>query len=194
MSMGWLSRLSGSKTQEISGNGIVLRHPRAEDFECWRELRQESQTFLSPWEPQWAEDELSSISYRLRLRAQRRAIDDGNAQPFFIFASDGETLLGGINITNIRRGVAQAGTLGYWIGAKHAGQGHMTAALATLQQHAALRLNLHRLEAACLPRNTPSLRLLERSGFDREGLAKSYLKINGIWEDHLLWGKSLYDE
>ncbi len=191
MSMGWLSRLSGAKAREVEGKGILLRVPRPEDFQHWRELRAESEVFLKPWEPKWAEDELSKTAYRLRLRAQRRAIDDGTAQPFFIFTPDGKSLLGGINITHIRRGVAQSGTLGYWIGQPHAGKGHMTAALATLQIHARNTLKLHRLEAACLPRNAPSMRLLERAGFDREGLARSYLRINGVWEDHVLWGRVL---
>jgi [ribosomal protein S5]-alanine N-acetyltransferase len=191
MSMGWLSRLSGVKAHDVVGNGVLLRPPRPEDFQHWRDLRTESRAFLRPWEPKWAEDELSSTAYRLRLRAQRRAIEDGSAQPFFIFAANGETLLGGINITHIRRGVAQSCTLGYWIGQPHAGKGHMTAALAALQIHARNTLKLHRLEAACLPRNAPSMRLLESAGFDREGLAKSYLKINGVWEDHVLWGKVL---
>ncbi len=191
MSMGWLSRLSGAKAREVEGSGILLRVPRPEDYEQWQALRSGSAAFLKPWEPKWAEDELSKTAYRLRLRAQRRAIDDGTAQPFFIFTSDGKSLLGGINITHIRRGVAQSGTLGYWIGQRHAGKGHMTAALATLQTHARNTLKLHRLEAACLPRNAPSMRLLERAGFDREGLARSYLRINGVWEDHVLWGRVL---
>ena len=190
--MGWFDRLSGYCASDvIKANTILLRQPRPEDFEQWRTLRNESRNFLVPWEPQWADDELSQSAYRLRLTAQRRAIRDGTAQPFFIFNVTGETLLGGINITNIRRGVALSGTLGYWIGQAHAGQGHMSSAVAAIQNHARTTLKLHRLEAACLPRNNTSIRLLERAQFEREGFAKSYLKINGIWEDHVLWGKQL---
>jgi [ribosomal protein S5]-alanine N-acetyltransferase len=190
--MGWLTRLSGRSSDHLIKAGtIVLRVPVLNDFTQWRDLRQQSREFLTPWEPQWAEDELSSLSFRLRLRAQRRAVEDGTAQPFFIFDAAGDTLLGGINITNIRRGVSQSGTLGYWIGKPHAGHGHMTAALAALQEHARDILRLHRLEAACLPRNGPSIRLLTHAGFEKEGFAKSYLKINGVWEDHVLWGKLL---
>lgn len=190
--MGWLTRLSGRHGgHQIEAPGIVLRPPTLEDFAQWRDLRRESEDFLTPWEPKWAEDELSSLAFRLRLRAHRRATADGTAQPFFIFDAAGERLLGGINITNIRRGVAQCGTLGYWIGKNHAGKGHMTAAVAAMQTHARTVLSLHRLEAACLPRNGPSMRLLTRAGFEREGLAKSYLRINGIWEDHVLWGRLL---
>jgi ribosomal-protein-alanine N-acetyltransferase len=77
--------------------------------------------------------------------------------------------------------------LGYWIGASHARQGYMTRAVNQLRDYAFGTLGLHRLEAACLPANMPSLRLLERCGFEHEGLAKAYLKINGRWEDHILW-------
>jgi [ribosomal protein S5]-alanine N-acetyltransferase len=184
MPMGWFSRLSGSSEPEVSGQGIILRRPAPEHFRQWSDLREESRAFLSPWEPRWADD-------RLRLRVQRRAVDEGTAQPFFIFDASGETMVGGINITNIRRGVAQTGTIGYWIGKPHAGKGHMTAALAALQAFARDDLRLHRLEAACLPRNGPSIRLLESAAFEREGFAKAYLRINGAWEDHVLWGKLL---
>jgi ribosomal-protein-alanine N-acetyltransferase len=85
--------------------------------------------------------------------------------------------------------VAQAGTLGYWMGAPHAGQGYMSAALQAVLPFCYDELRLHRVEAACIPRNTPSIRLLEKSGFAREGLAKEYLCINGVWQDHLLFGR-----
>jgi [ribosomal protein S5]-alanine N-acetyltransferase len=190
--VGWFNRLSGQDADlELIGEGILLRPPRPQDFAQWRDLRIESRAFLTPWEPKWTDDELSSLSYRLRLRAQRRAMTEGTAQPFFIFATDGVTLLGGINITNIRRGIAQSGTLGYWIGLRHAGQGHMSRAVAVITAHARNTLHLHRLEAACLPSNQPSMHLLARAGFDKEGFAKAYLNINGTWEDHVLWGKQI---
>jgi [ribosomal protein S5]-alanine N-acetyltransferase len=190
--VGWFNRLSGQDADlEIIGEGILLRPPRPLDFVQWRDLRIESRAFLIPWEPKWTDDELSSLSYRLRLRAQRRAIVEGTAQPFFVFTGDGEYLLGGINITNIRRGIAQSGTLGYWIGQRHAGQGHMTHAVAAITGYARNTMHLHRLEAACLPSNQPSMQLLQRAQFQREGFARSYLKINGTWEDHVLWGKLL---
>jgi ribosomal-protein-alanine N-acetyltransferase len=96
-------------------------------------------------------------------------------------------LIGGLTLANIRRGVAQAGSIGYWMGAPYASRGYMTDAVRTLIPFAFGALRLHRLEAACIPTNTPSIRLLERLGFAREGLAREYLCINGVWEDHLLY-------
>jgi ribosomal-protein-alanine N-acetyltransferase len=87
----------------------------------------------------------------------------------------------------VRRGVAQAGSLGYWIGEPFARQGLMTAAVNALIPFAFGTLRLHRLEAACIPNNTASVRLLEKTGFKREGFAREYLCINGVWQDHVLY-------
>jgi ribosomal-protein-alanine N-acetyltransferase len=98
-------------------------------------------------------------------------------------------LLGGITIGGIRRGVAQAASLGYWMGAPHAGKGRMTRAVAAAVAFGFSTLRLHRLEAACIPSNVASATLLERNGFQREGFARAYLCINGAWRDHCLFAR-----
>jgi ribosomal-protein-alanine N-acetyltransferase len=105
-----------------------------------------------------------------------------------IFREIDGALLGGITLANVRRGIVQAGTIGYWIGQPFAQRGGMTAALRVLLPTLFGELNLHRVEAACIPSNAPSIRVLEKCGFSREGLARRYLCINGIWQDHLLFG------
>jgi ribosomal-protein-alanine N-acetyltransferase len=175
------------RTIEIEGGKVRLRTPRLEDFDEWRSLREQSRDFLVPWEPAWHPDELTRLSYRLRLRHQQKLMADDAGYAFLIFATSPEILLGGITLSNVRRGVAQTGTLGYWIGETFARHGHMTCAVKALRDYAFSELSLRRLEAACLPSNEASIRLLERTGFEREGFAKSYLKINGRWEDHILW-------
>ena len=104
-----------------------------------------------------------------------------------IFRTPDDALLGGITLGNMRRGVAQCGTLGYWMGEKYAGKGLMTKAARALLRHAFLEMGLHRVEAACAPENERSRRLLERLGFEREGFARAYLLIDGAWQDHLLF-------
>ncbi len=96
--------------------------------------------------------------------------------------------MGAITLSNVRRGVAETGTLGYWIGQPHSGRGVATAAVQAVVGYAFDKLKLHRLEAACLPTNHGSRRVLEKSGFRNEGRARAYLKINGEWADHLLFG------
>jgi ribosomal-protein-alanine N-acetyltransferase len=98
-------------------------------------------------------------------------------------------LLGGLTLANVRRGVAQAGSLGYWIGEPYARRGYMAASVRALLPFAFGGLRLHRVEAACIPSNSASIRLLEKSGFTREGYAREYLCINGIWQDHLLYAR-----
>ena len=107
------------------------------------------------------------------------------AQTIFDQTSDG--LLGGITLGGVRRGVSQSGTLGYWMGAPHAGKRRMTRAVATTVEFAFSKLRLHRVEAACIPDNAPSIALLERNGFQREGYAREYLKIDGAWRYHVLF-------
>jgi ribosomal-protein-alanine N-acetyltransferase len=97
--------------------------------------------------------------------------------------------LGGLTLANIRRGVAQAGSLGYWMGLSFVRHGYMTAAVRAVLPFAFASLRLHRVEAACIPTNAASIRLLEKTGFVREGYAREYLCINGVWQDHLLFAR-----
>lgn len=171
----------------VAGQATYLRHPQPADYDAWKNLRLQSRAFLEPWEPAWQADDHQPGAYRQRLRRYEDLIEADLAYPFFVFERASNRLLGGVTLSNVRRGVADAATLGYWVGAPHAGKGYMTDALRALTAHAFSALSLHRVEAACLPRNEPSIRLLERCGFAREGYAHSYLKIAGVWEDHLLW-------
>ncbi|WP_420103629.1 GNAT family N-acetyltransferase [Bosea sp. (in: a-proteobacteria)] len=166
---------------------LYLRAPDADDYSAWAVLRMESREFLTPWEPTWNEDDLTRASFRLRAKRAAREIASDEAYSLFVFEAHSEALLGGLTLGLIRRGVAQACTLGYWMGQRHAGKGHMTEAVRGALRFAFSELALHRVEAACLPNNDPSRRLLERVGFRHEGLARGYLKINGTWSDHLLY-------
>lgn len=166
---------------------MYLRTPMAGDYMEWAHLRGESRAFLEPWEPRWADDELSRPAWRERLGRYREDFSRGSGVAFFIFDSQAETLLGGITLGNIRHGVAQSGHVGYWIGERHAGKGFMHEALVLLQSFAFDTLRLHRIEAACIPDNLRSIRVLEKAGFRREGLLRSYLRINGRWQDHYLY-------
>lgn len=181
----WINDASGPVAK---GEGVTLRPPRASDFDSWAALRGVSRNYLQPWEPTWPEDDLTRAAFKRRLSIYAREMDAGNAWPFFIFADVDQALVGAITLSNVRRGVAEAGTLGYWIGQPHAGRGHATAAVRAMVAHAFDELKLHRVEAACVPDNLASRRVLEKSGFVLEGRARAYLKINGAWADHLLFG------
>ena len=181
----WIAPESGLR---IEGQGVVLRPPRGSDFEAWRELRTRSRAFLQPWEPTWPADDLSRAAFRRRLMAYARDRDAGIAYPLFVFRASDEALTGGITLSSIRRGVAQMGSVGYWCGRPFARQGLTLAAVRALSEFAFRTLALHRLEAACIPENDASRRLLAQAGFAEEGFARAYLKINGEWRDHVLFG------
>lgn len=169
----------------VQRGAVYLRHPRPADFAAWSQLRGESRAFLQPWEPLWTEDELTREAWRRRLRRYGQDVRDGTGAPFLIFRQDDDTLVGGINLNNITRGVAQMCSVGYWVGARHTRQGYARAALEAVVEYGIETLALHRIEANCLPHNAPSRTLLETSGFDFEGVSRAYLRINGQWEDHL---------
>lgn len=173
--------------QVLQGARVKLRVPTLSDYREWSALRHESRAFLEPWEPLWPSDELERSAWRHRIRRYREDQAAGTATAYFIFSAQGNRLLGGITIGNIRHGVSQSAHIGYWMGEKHAGKGYMQDATRTLLDHAFSAMRLHRIEAACIPGNTRSIRVLEKVGFTREGLLRSYLRINGAWQDHYLY-------
>jgi [ribosomal protein S5]-alanine N-acetyltransferase len=173
----------------IEGDEVVLRTPQITDFEEWAALREASRAFLTPWEPTWPVDDLTRAAFRRRIKRYAEDLRTDTGYAFVIARYSDGALVGGLTLANIRRGVAQAGSLGYWTGLPFVRQGYMTAAVRALVPFAFNSLRLHRLEAACIPSNTGSIKLLEKTGFVREGYAREYLCINGVWQDHLLYGR-----
>ncbi|MEL6746050.1 MAG: GNAT family protein [Pseudomonadota bacterium] len=196
-----LLNFSGSKStvpQELRSRRVALRRPQLEHFEAWAELRRASADFLRPYEPQWTRDELSRSAFRTRLRRHESDINSGRGMPWFLFLADENestkpTLLGGVTLSNIRRGVADTGTLGYWMGAAYAGQGYMSEAVRAVCQFSFHHHGLHRIEAATVLDNERSQRLLVGCGFQQEGIARAYLKIAGEWRDHRLFARLASD-
>ena len=157
------------------------------DWRAWAEIRAASREFLEPWEPEWPNGALSRAAFRRRVRRQTRESREDTGYSFFIFARADDTLLGGVTLGNVQRGIAMSCSLGYWIGAPYARQGLMTDALRSVLPFVFETLGLHRLEAACLPNNVASQHLLRKLGFQEEGYARDYLRINAQWHDHLLF-------
>ena len=172
----------------LRGENIYLRPPRRSDQGQWVDLRRVSKDFLQPWEPTWPSDGAEKTAFRRRLRRFREDWHDGTSYPFFMFSRETDELLGGITLSNLRRGVTQAGTIGYWMGYPYARRGHMSEAVGLILYYACDDLLLHRFEAACLVHNEPSSRLLLKLGFTEEGVARQYLQINGRWQDHRTFG------
>jgi ribosomal-protein-alanine N-acetyltransferase len=171
----------------IETERLTLRPPTHSDFRDWSGLRFESRDFLQPWEPTWANDHLSRKAFSNRVHWAQRSISNGSATPLFLIRREDQALLGAITLDNIRRGPAQAGTLGYWVGQRYARHGYMRETILAVVHYAFAKLDLSRIEAACLPENAASRRVLETSGFKYEGVAQSYLQIDGRWRTHVLY-------
>lgn len=183
----WLAK---DETPVLHHEGLVLRAPVLADYDEWRAVRLESRKFLKPFEPRWTEVDLSQRVFRNRLRRGHKQSISGTEFTFFIYVADEGTLrlAGGVTLSNIRRRVAQQVNLGYWMGVNDAGKGVMGRAVATVLPFVFNDLDLHRVHAACLPDNIASRRVLEKNGFKEEGYAENYLKIDGGWRDHVLYG------
>jgi len=166
---------------------IYLRPPARADWADWADLREESRDFLVPWEPAWTSDALSRSAFRRRLSRYADEWNRDQGYTFFLFRRSDDAIVGGLSISNVRRGVAQSCSFGYWVGERHARRGYMSEAVLGASGFAFDALDLHRIEAACLPSNAASQGVLRRCGFRREGLARRYLRINGSWQDHILF-------
>jgi len=166
---------------------MTLRLPSHGDYRAWAVLRNASGEFLRLWEPQWSSEHLTRRAFTNRVYWAARAHAQGTALPLLLIRRSDDALLGAITLDNIRRGPAQAGTLGYWVGQTHARQGYMREAVQAIVHHAFTVLDLSRVEAACLPENAASRGVLEKSGFKYEGVAQSYLQIAGRWRNHVLY-------
>ena len=172
---------------------MTLRLPARSDYQAWTRLRSDSADFLIPWEPSWSRDHLERRSFMHRVQWASRAHTQGTALPVFLIRRTDNVLLGALTLDHIRRGPAQAGTLGYWIGAPFARQGYMREAISAMVHHAFTSAGLSRIEAACLPENIASRGVLEKTGFKYEGVAQSYLQINGRWRNHVLYANLRHD-
>lgn len=177
----------GGREPVLFGDGVYLRYPRYTDYQAWAALRAVSRAFLTPWEPSWAPDELTRTAFRRRLRRYQNEIRNDAAYAFFVFRKEDDVLIGGCTLSNVRRGVCQSASLGYWIGSPYARKGYMYQAVGAIIPFVFDVIGLHRLEAACIPDNEASRRLLLKAGFREEGRARSYLQIDGEWRDHILF-------
>ena len=185
--------LGSRRKIKLETERMTLRPPVHGDFREWSALRRESQGFLTPWEPTWNSDHLTRKSFTNRVYWANRSIANETDIPLFLTRRADGALLGAITLSNIRRGPAQAGTTGYWIGQPYARSGYMREAIAAVVHYAFETLDLSRMEAGCLEENKPSRQLLEKCGYKYEGVAQSYLQINGRWRNHVLYANLRHD-
>jgi len=142
--------------------------------------------FLAPWEPLRQEDYFTEAGQRADIEQALERHQMGNALPCVILDDHG-AVVGRITLNGIVRGAFQSCSVGYWLSAAAGGRGLATAALQAIKATAFGELGLHRIQAETLEHNIPSQRVLEQNGFNRIGLAPTYLKIAGRWQDCILY-------
>lgn len=170
---------------------LLLRPAILEDYAQWHDVRGRNESYLKPFEPAWPQ---SCLGEEFFVRRTARLAQDWQAdasRSFLIFENN--FLIGGINLNNIARGAARHASLGYWLDEQRQGRGYMAESARAIIDYAFGECALARINAATLPHNTRSRTMLTRLGFMEEGFAKSYIQINGVREDHVLYGLNASD-
>ena len=177
------------KRQEltIDTQRCYLRLPRLSDFENWVNLRKTSEDFLSKWEPDRDRNFYSASLFKSRVKWAKQKFKEKKVVHVFIFRREDNILIGAVTLDNVRRGAAQSGSIGYWLGESFIKNGYMFEVLKALIFFAFKNFEVSRIEAATLPENKASRKLLEKTGFKYEGVAQSYLQISGRWRNHVMY-------
>tara|TARA_B100000378_G_scaffold276160_1_gene273526 strand:+ start:674 stop:1258 length:585 start_codon:yes stop_codon:yes gene_type:complete len=171
----------------ILSERLILRLPLLTDYKSWVILRRKSEDFLNKWEPEKDSNYYSKTNFNQRVKWAKKNFNSKKVIHLFIFLRSNNHLVGGITLDNIRYGPFQSATLGYWLGEEFSKKGIMTESLVSLIRYANKDLGISRIEAATLPTNLASRRLLEKCNFKYEGVGQYFLQIKGKWEHHILY-------
>ena len=177
----------------IESSRIIIRHPKRRDWRAWVNLRKESHKFLQKWEPYWDIKQCNKSGYMRQLKTQRTKAAYDQAYSFLCFKKDSKVLLGGLNISNIQRGVIQTCNIGYWLGEKNIGNGYMEESIKAIIPYIYEQLKIHRIQAFTLENNIASRKLIEKVNFKKEGVLREAMKINNEWRDHVIYSLLLDD-
>jgi ribosomal-protein-alanine N-acetyltransferase len=184
---GWVTVPTVRRGSTLTGPRIELRGLRADDWEGWRSVRLRSRDWLEVWEPlaePGTPDPVTDIeAFRARCGAWERQRHFDMAFGFGMFLRRGE-FIGEVSLGSVQRGPFQSAFVGYWVDEQHAGNGYVPEAVVLVLRYAFEDLDLHRVEAAIVPRNFRSRRVVEKVGMREEGLSERFLQIRGVWEDH----------
>lgn len=168
---------------EMKGKRVYLRTLTAADVELILHLQQENRDFFEKFSMIREQDFYTYDGQLKYIKTLEDRMKKDQEYFYGIFIND-NTLIGTINLFQVLRGSLQSAFIGYFLDKKFNGQGYMTEAVKLLVNNAFENLNLHRIEAGVMPHNIGSIRVLEKSGFHKEGLARKNVRINGKWEDH----------
>lgn len=171
----------------MSNNHIYLRYFDMKDSGALLDLKLRNRDFFTPFEPIRDDSHFTLEGQKSEIANGIQGVANDQSYTFGIFLKKTDELVGRIALTGIARGPFQNAYLGYFMDEKYNGKGYITAAVSLCVEYAFKEIGLHRVQAGVMPKNLPSIRVLEKAGFRHEGLSKKYLKINGSWEDHELF-------
>ncbi|OBA09102.1 alanine acetyltransferase [Bacillus subtilis] len=168
----------------LKGNTIYARPLEVKDAEENLRLQSENRDFFEQFSMIRAVDYYTIEGQRKRIAEYQERMKKDTEYHFGIFTASDDTLIGTVSFFQIIRGALQTGFIGYFLDKTHNGKGLMTETVRLVVDYAFQELKLHRIEAGVMPRNLGSMRVLEKAGFHKEGIARKNVKINGVWEDH----------
>lgn len=180
-------------SHRLTSERLVLRAPRTADVAELRRVLRKNHEHLAPWNPlpRPGEDPTTITAVSNLILRQRREWKDGRSYGFYLAARDTpDRIIGRVALNGVMRGAMHGAYLGYWMDADHLGAGLCTEGIRAVLDFAFGTAELHRIQAAIMPRNARSLRVIEKLGFRREGYAERYLQIAGTWEDHILFART----
>lgn len=169
----------------LEGNQIYVRFLEEKDVEAMMQLYLRNRDFFQQYSPKRDE---AYYTYERHLKSIKNAIEARKSDreySFGIFLRETDELIGDIDLTGVLRNVLQSSYIGYSLDRDHNGKGIMTEAVKLVVDFGFKQLHLHRIVAGVMPTNLGSIRVLEKAGFEKEGIARKNVKINGKWEDHL---------
>lgn len=167
--------------------GIYVRLLQPDDAEQLLQLRLSSREENQQYEPQYPDDFFTFASQLDLIYRRKQEAAEDRGYLFGMFREEDDVLIGTISISHLVRGVGQFADLGYSLGSAYKGHGYMTAGVRLALEYAFRSLGLHRMQAGIIPHNIASQRVLEKCGFQKEGIARKLVKINGQWEDHQMY-------
>lgn len=178
----------------MKGEHIYVRPLELIDAEELLALRQRNYDFFQPFEPIRPENYLTLEEQKKHIASGLQGAENDQSYVFGVFLRETNRLIGRIELSGIARGPFQNANVGYFLDKDHNGRGYTTEGISLCVNYAFEQVGLHRIQAGVMPRNLPSIRVLEKAGFRYEGLARRYLKINGSWEDHALYAITAEDK
>ncbi len=165
---------------------LILKSLGPDLSEPLLQFRIRNKDFFRPWSPAYAEDYFT-IEYTSKNAAFIEAETESRRTiKFVLFKKEDQTnIIGSVSLSNIIMGPFKSCFMGYRIDEAENNKGFATEAIREVIRYGFEELGLHRIEANIIPRNAASIRIADKTGFTYEGLSKKYLKINGVWEDHM---------